>query len=277
VERFTRQPDRRRLGQPEHHVAIACGTVALLGFFDGLLGEEPKPTVRLWDTGKAYAEKDPMGAAWKDKANWTAVPHNSPNYKPRGDLMLEGESFYLFLFSNKDDSVDLMAKIGATDFKSNEIYKVHDTGLRNFGMGTVGVRILKNTAEEIRVEHAGEGRRHGKPEPVVTTYRILAGKPWLEVRPVERVNQQGMHGKSRMCAFVKGDGQDFILDAKREVFTNEVNLPAPPGTIGMINFSRKFRTDYDFMWFMTFPPGAEKHPLTYPGCPCRPILGRRPQ
>ena len=103
--------------------------------------------VRLWDTGKVYARKNPMSAAWKDRANWVQVPH----------------------------------------------------------------------------------------------------------------------GKSRICAFVEEDGEDFILDAKRRRFTKEVNIPAPEGAIGIINFSRRFRTDHDFMWFMAFPPGAEKHKLTYLG------------
>jgi len=221
------------------------------------------PLVRLWDTGKLYAQKNPMHNAWKDRANWVLVPYGKTDYQPRGDLMLEGETFFLFLFTNKDDSVDLMAKIGEAGYKPNEIYKVHDTGRRNFGHGTMAVKILHNAAEEIVLEHAGEGRKD--KQPVVTKYRVLAGKPWLEVRPVERVNQQGMHGKSRICAFVRKEGEDFILDAKREPFTEEVNLRAPEGTIGIINFSRRFRTDYDFMWFLTFPPGAEKHRLTYLG------------
>jgi len=224
-----------------------------------------KSLVRLWDTGKVYAHKNPMHEAWKDRANWVQVPYGKSDCRRRGDLMIENDHFYLFLFTNKDDSVDLMAKLATGGFKPNEIYKVHDTGARNFGHGTMWVQIFKNTSKEVVVMHAGEGRRHGKPEPIVTIYRVLAGKPWLKVRPVQRVNQQGMHGKSRICAFVKQRGEDFILDAKRERFTKEVNVPAPEGTIGIINFSRRFRTDYDFMWFMTFPPGAEKHRLTYLG------------
>ncbi len=222
-----------------------------------------RPVVRLWDTGKLYTQKNPMHDAWKNRANWVLVPYGTTDYQPRGDLMIEGETFYLFLFTNKDDSVDLMAKIGDAGYKPNEIYKVHDTGRRNFGHGTTAVKILHNAAEKIVVEHAGEGQKD--KQPVVTIYHVLAGKPWLEVRPVERVNQQGMHGKSRICAFVKKEGEDFILDSKREPFTEEVIIPAPEGTIGIINFSRRFRTDYDFMWFMAFPPGVEKHPLTYLG------------
>jgi len=232
-------------------------------------GDAPGAVVRLWDTGKAYTEKNPCPQAFRDKANWVQMPYGATDYKPRGDLMLEGETFYLFLFTNKDDSVEMMTKLGTDAFKPNELYKVHqdEGGARNFGHGTMQgtVRILKNTAQEILVEHAGEGRRHGNPEPIVTTYRVLAGRPWLEIKPVERVNQQGMHGKSRLCAFVKKEGEDFILDSKREPFSEERNIPAPPGTIGIINFSRRFRTDYDFVWFMAFPPGTEKHKLTYLG------------
>jgi len=228
--------------------------------------------LRVWDTGKRYMQKGPMAAAMKDKSNWRLVPYGASDYKPRGDLIVENEFFYLFLFSNKDDSVDLMAKQGPDGFKANEIYKVHQDrrGLRNFGMGTMWVEILKVTRDEVSLKHAGEGRRHGRPEPIVTIYRVLAGKPWLEVRPVERVNQQGMHGKSRICAFVRAEGDDLILDSKAEPYTGDYNLPAPPGTIGIINFSRcdirfnRIRC-YDFMWFMTFAPGAEKHELTYLG------------
>lgn len=219
--------------------------------------------VKIWYTAKAYTEKGPMGNAMKDKANWVQVPYGRIDYQPSGDLMLEGQTFYLFLFTNKDDSVDLMAKMGPDSFKSNEIYKVNDTGGRNFGHGTMWTEILKNTPDEVIIKHAGEGQKD--KQPVVTIYRILAGKPWLEVRPVERVNQQGMHGKSRICAFVKKDGDDFILDSKREPFTGEINVSAPEGTIGIINFNRGYSGDHDFMWFMTFPQGTEKHPLTYLG------------
>ena len=221
------------------------------------------PIVRLWDTGKTYSQKNPMYDAWKDRANWVLVPYGMTDYQPRGDFMLEGETFYLFLFTNKDDSVDLMAKVGDAGYKPNEIYKVNDTGGRNFGHGTLWVQILKNTPQQVVVKHAGQGQKD--KQPVVTIYRVLAAKPWLEVRPVERVNQQGMHGKSRICAFVSKEDKDFILDSKREPFTVERSIHAPKDTIGIINFNRGYRGDYDFMWFMTFPPGAEKHHLTYLG------------
>lgn len=227
--------------------------------------QEDRPSVRLWDTGKAYTQKRPLGAALGDKENWTLVPYGTTDYTPRGDLMLESDRFYVFLFTNKQDSISLAAKYQTGGVADNEIYKVHEKGLRNFGHGTMAVKILKNTAQEIMVEHAGEGRRHGTPQPIVTTYRILAGKPWLEVKPVELVNQQGMHGKSRICAFVKQEGEDFILDAKRETYRGDDVFWAPRGTIGIINFARVHRSGHDLLWFMTFPPGAERHKLTYLG------------
>ena len=176
-----------------------------------------KPIVRLWDTAKAYVQKNPMSAAWKDRAHWTQVPHGTTDTRARGDLMIENDYFYLFLFTNKDDSVDLMAKLSTGGYKPNEIYKVHDTGARNFGHGTMWTLILKNTPDGVTVMHAGEGRRHGKPEPVITTYRVRAGRPWREVRPVQRVNQQGMHGKSRICALLRrrDDRRGGLLGAAR--------------------------------------------------------------
>ena len=61
--------------------------------------------------------------------------------------------------------MDLMAKLSTGGFKPNEIYKVHDTGARNFGHGTMWTLIVKNTPDEATVMHAGEGRRHGKGSP----------------------------------------------------------------------------------------------------------------
>jgi len=108
--------------------------------------------------------------------------------------------------------------------------------------------------------------RTGKPLPISTTYRVLAGKPWLEVRPVKRANQQGMHGKSRLCAFVNRSSNELILDGKRATWTGERAIHAPRDAIGIINFHRRFRqSSYDFMWFLTATPGFERSKLTYLG------------
>jgi len=238
---------------------LIIGSMAL-----GIIRHSPAE-VKLWDTGKEYNEKNPMWHALDDKADWVQAPYDRTDYEPQGDLIIENEFFYLFLFTNKEDSISLMTKVGDGGIRANEIYKVYQdkNGKRNFGMGTIWSRVLKITPEEITIIHAGIGAKN--KTPVVTIYHIRAGKPWLEIQPIAGVNQQGMHGKSRMCAFVKKEGEDFILDSKREPFNGEVNLPAPEGSIGLINFSRGYRKDYDLMWFLTFPPGAEKHILTYLG------------
>ncbi len=235
-------------------------------------GRLPTGSVRIWDTNRKYTRKNPMGEVLRNKPEWTLVPYSvsrhggKVDYVPRGDLMLENDYLYLFLFTNKEDAVNLMAKMEGAHVATNEIYKVHDTGRRNFGHGTMWVKILKYTRTEAVVLHAGEGRRTGVPLPVVTTYRILGGKPWLEARPVERVNQQGMHGKSRICAFINSSSDELILDGKRKTWTGERNIQAPPDAIGIINFRRRFRESiYDFMWFLTATPGFAKSKLTYLG------------
>ncbi|MCK4626916.1 MAG: hypothetical protein KAV00_16510, partial [Phycisphaerae bacterium] len=235
--------------------------------------EPPKPgTVRIWDTNKKYMRKMPSGRAMKDRPKWSPVPYGKTDYKPRGDIMLENEYFFLFCFSNKGDSINFMPKdildpkrLGVVD--SNEIYKVfqNERGLRDFGHGTLtDPKILKYTEKEIIIEHAGEGRKSTKP--VTTTYRVQGEKCWLEVKAVENVNQQGMHGKSRICAFVRKDHDEFILDGKRATWPGkENNVYAPSDTIGIINFKRGLRRVVGTMTFLTSTPGFEKSKLTYLG------------
>jgi len=100
----------------------------------------------------------------------------------------------------------------------------------------------------------------------VNTYRILP-KPWVEVKPVQNMNQQGMHAKSRLGAFVYQDiRQEIILDGKKHPQTSENRYPAA-GCLGLLNFQRSTstQTGQDFLWFLTFPSGAETQALTYHG------------
>jgi len=240
--------------------------------------EPPSSGLRLWDTRRKYLMKNPFPYALQDRHKWRWVPYNVTDYEFEGDAMIENDHFYLFLFSNRDDSITIHAKMGDRITSGNELYKVHDTGTRNFGMGTRYTKIIKNTAEEIVVEHAGVGMRHGYPQDVTTIYRVTR-EPWLEVRPVKNVNQQGMHAKSRLAAFMfKEPGRDILIDSKRSKLAEYVkthpgppydwtdqNVHPPPGCIGLINFHRAYKYEGDFIWFLTFPPGAENHRLTYHG------------
>jgi hypothetical protein len=219
---------------------------------------EPEPgDVILWDTNAIYDWKDPFYDAVANKDEWTQVPYGVTNYTWVGDPMIENEHYYLFLFSDTHDSVDLHVKIDGGFGAKNEIYKVYDTGLRDFGHGAIWTNILKNSPGEVIAESAGEGHQTG--QPVVTAYHIPR-EHWIEIKPVDRVNQQGMHDKSRLAAFVfQSASDDIILDAdKHGDFIETINPPA--GCIGEINFNRG---SCEFMWFLTFPPGTETSSLTY--------------
>ena len=249
---------------PLVEIEVQEGIEALVDFklSPGVAGE-----IVLWDTTKAYTQKNPFPDALADKADWVQVPYGVTEYTWIGDPMIENKYFYLFLFSNDEDSPCLAAKIGSGRYSSNEIYKVHDTGYRNFGMGRMWTKIIINTPEEIVVESAEKGLRFGPPGiPIVNTYHILR-KPWLEVRPVESMNQQGMHAKSRLAAFVyAGVERDVVLDGKKHSEDSENIYPAA-GCLGEINFHRSVSipSGEDFMWFLTFPAGAENSELTYHG------------
>jgi PKD repeat protein len=154
----------------------------------------PQPgDVILWDTNAIYDWKSPFYDAVANKDEWTQVPYGvTDSYTWVGDPMIENEHYYLFLCSDTHDSVDLHVKIDGGFGAKNEIYKVYDAGTRDFGMGAIWTNILKNTPGEVIVESAGAGHQAG--QPIVTTYHI-SREPWMEVKPIDRVNQQGMHDK----------------------------------------------------------------------------------
>lgn len=244
-------------------------------------------TVVLWDTNKRYIEKSPFSDALADRENWTRVPHGVTEYTFEGDAMAENDHFFLFLFSNDEDSPSLAAKTHEGRAWANEIYKVHDTGYRNFGMGNMWVRIVQNTGSELIIQSAEKGMRFGDPPVPITTQYTITDRPWLDIRPVENVNQQGQHDKRRLAGFLFGDASnDVILDAEKHGEFEE-NVYPSAGCLGILIFHRynNEENDFDFMWFMTYPPGAEENELTYAGIhypdpywewdckPCEPSIG----
>ena len=102
--------------------------------------------------------------------------------------------------------------------RHNELYRVFDapTGLRSYGGGSQVCRILKNTPEEIFVKSEAITYERGGFETTVTTrYRLLGGKPWVEIQPVSQADEQGMHGESRFVLAPEAaeDGSDFVDDS----------------------------------------------------------------
>lgn len=248
------------------------GTACIDGTcINGICTEGPiaSGAVIIWDTNLYYLQHNPFHDALADKANWTQVPYGVTDYVFTGDAMIENDHFYLFLFSNDEDSPALAAKVEESAL-ANEIYKVHDTGYRNFGMGNMWVEILENTEQEVIIHSAEKGMRFGDPPvPITSEYRVTT-QPWLDVRPVENQNQQGWHDKKRMVAFVFEDAaRDVILDADHHVALNEEgndeNVYPEAGCRGILNFHRHLNEDKDFMWLLTYPPGVETNSLTYAG------------
>jgi hypothetical protein len=234
--------------EPTKNITVEIGTIP-----------PEEGDVILWDTNHVYDWKFYDFVAFADKDDWTQVPYGIIDYIFTGDAVIENEQYYLFLHSNPDDCPFLYPKRDSSYGSVNEIY---NKGGGEYGHGTINKTILKNTPDDITIEHAGEGGSTGNP--LITSYRIPKN-PWLEIKPVSRVNQLGMHDKSRLATFLFPNvDNDIILDANKHGDFIETINPAE-GCMGEINFHRasNLGADYDFMWFLTFPPGIETSPLTY--------------
>jgi len=235
-----------------------------------VVGEGHRPlkpgTVRLWDANKKYIMKHYDMRAWQDRANWSQVPYDSRNYQFRGDPLLEGENFWISLHSSRHDSLFLYAKTDAeaTPGRHNELYRVFDTptGLRNYGSGSQACRILKNTPEEIIVESESIAYERGGFQTTVTTrYRLLGGKPWVEIQPVSQADEQGMHGESRFMLAPEGaeNGSDFVDDSLRR----------PGEYVCRVSNRAKMLLDLimddDTIWVLTCGKVPEGTKLNWPG------------
>jgi len=223
-------------------------------------------TVRIWDANKNYTMKHYDMRAWKDRANWSQVPHGVTDYQFRGDCILEGENFWVSLHSSRYDSVFLYAKTDdqATPGRHNELYRVFDTptGLRNYGSGSQLCRILKNTPQEAIVySEAITYQRGGFKTTVTTTYRILGGKPWLEIRPVKQADEQGMHGESRFVLAPEGneDGSDFADDSLKRPGDYVCRVP------NRAKMLLDLIMDDDTIWLLTAGEVGKGTRLNWPG------------
>jgi len=222
--------------------------------------------VRIWDANKRYTMKHYDMRAWKDRANWLQVQYGATDYRFRGDPILEGENFWLSLHSSRHDSVFLYAKTDAqgTPGRHNELYRVFDTpsGLRNYGGGSQSCRILKNTPKEVAVySEAITYERGGFKTTVTTVYRILGGKPWLEIRPVKQAHEQGMHGESRFVLAPEAaeDGSDFVEDSLKRPGNYVCRVP------NRANMLLDLIMDDDTVWVLTSARVPERTRLNWPG------------
>lgn len=232
------------------------------------LGAAIMSPVRLWDTCHHYSQKfySMHETAWPDRADWRQVPYGTTDYQFKGDPVLEGHNFWLFLHSSPHDAVFLYAKSDAegTPSRHNELYRVFQTpnGYRNYGGGSGKCEIIKNSRDEIEVESASiTYTRKGFETTVVTRYRIKADKPWLEVVPVSQAEEQGMHGESRFVLAPEAgvDGQDFVDDC----------LDHPGGYVCRVPAKAKMLLDLimddDTIWLLTARPVPKGTRLIWPG------------
>ncbi len=233
-----------------------------------LAGAPAMGQIMLWDANQHYTDKfyGMRETAWKDRADWTQVPYGTTEHEFKGDPILEGENFWLFLHSSPHDSVFLYAKADAerTPSRHNELYRVYDTpnGLRNYGSGSQSCEIVTNTAEEILVEsEAITYTRRGHETTVVTRYRLLAGKPWLEIIPISQADEQGMHGESRFVLAPEAgeDGADFLDDSLRRPGDYVCRVPDEAKML------LDLIMDDDTIWVLTCRQAPEGTQLNWPG------------
>ncbi len=237
------------------------------------IGYKPMPKganfVRVWDLGKKYTYKHYWPKKqWEDRANWIQVPYGkTADYKFRGDCMLEGPNFWMSLHASGHDACFLYNKTDAegTPSRHNEMYRSYDQpgGLRTYCGSYEYNKIIKNERGDIIVESKTKTRtRKGVGVFLINRYRVQAGKPWLEIEPMnEMVSEQGMHGESRIHISPESlpGGQDFLADA----WKND-----PPKSIYHPHTSRMLLDlimDDDCIWAMMWKttgkiPSSHKHP-----------------
>jgi len=213
-------------------------------------GAAGPPAVRIWDAGKHFQDFwDAFANSFKNRRIWKQVPHGNAAHEFQGDAVLETPFFYISFNANSQD--ELHVKKGESTLWRNVFYECHYPGRVQVGGtkeylgGPDSVKILRNTPEDVVVEHHGKaGRRH---YPMVFRYRIVKGKPWVEVTPVRNAHMLGIHGKARMALAVVEGGNDYVVDSLRD----PDDLYVPPRGRLVICFFESVK--HPFMWVLTFP------------------------
>ena len=231
--------------------------LAIVMGFLGMVDTGKCAAVKIWDLNKKYDYKHyGFTDQWNDRANWTQVPYGTIDYIFNGDCAVEGENFWLSLHSSPYDAVFLYAKVNEEGEPSrhNELYRSWDTpnGLRNYGGGSQLVEILKNKPSEVMVySEAITYERGGYVTTVTNSYRALAGKPCLEIRPISQASEQGMHGESRIhiSPEMGSGGVDYVVDSlKHGLGGGGERVYHPDNSIMLIDLIM----DADLIWTMNW-------------------------
>ncbi|MCK4625488.1 MAG: hypothetical protein KAV00_09285 [Phycisphaerae bacterium] len=250
----------------KNNVSVGLVVAVVLVGLAPAAGESPKSagktksnsaTLKIWDAGKHYPGNWTAWAiSFKNRAAWKQVPYEKTDYKFNGDTVLENKFFYISFNANSQD--DLNVKKGKGTLWRNIFYrcyypkKIKVGGTKRYASRTKHVKILKNTPNEVMVEHTG------LRSSIMTTYRLFKDKPWVEVKPVKNAHMLGIHGKVRMALAVVEDGNDYVIDSLRDPKHSYV----PPKGRLIICFFESVKNP--FMYVLTFP--SFKRANTYFNC-----------
>ncbi|MCK4627129.1 MAG: hypothetical protein KAV00_17585, partial [Phycisphaerae bacterium] len=247
-------------------------------------------TVRIWDLGKKYGKKygdapKPIHLGfrplWNDRAKWRRIPYDQTPERVEADVVVEGSNFYFNLTwrtGRRGAGIAgplLYAKMDAdgTPSRHNLLYRVwwfdpkripHPSG-NIHGSNRGYVKVLKNTATEAIVEGASRRKsKRGATAQIIATYRVLAGKPWLEITPIQQCHQIGMHGESRImiCPEAMEDGSDYAFDSLKDM-PGKSNVKPPASSRILLDFAM----DADTIWAMMLSPAKPDEDKTSPRLP----------
>ena len=202
---------------------LVAGMVAGVGAEELPVGyrELTPGTVRVWDTKIRYTHFYVDFEAWADRGKWMQVPYGKTDHVFEGEAVMENENVFLFLHSGKQSGPILYAKLGAGKHSiHNALYRVwweEDGKVHHYDGQPRENRIEKNDTGEAVVGNSTTGKIGGKSN--AGRYRLLAGKHWLEVSPVEgqKADEMGYHGEARVMLVPDyKDGNDHVFDSESD-------------------------------------------------------------
>lgn len=197
----------------------------------------PPETVRIWDTNKKYLHFYVGFVAWEDREQWTQVPYGKTDYVFKGEAVMENDYMFLFLHSGTQSGPILYTKHGKNPDAErrghehsihNALYRVWwegDGEVHHYDAPPRENRIEKNDAGEAVIVNLASSPRLASPHKLhgklinAGRYRLLAGKHWLEVTPVEgkKADEMGYHGEARVMLVPDyKDGNDYVFDSAED-------------------------------------------------------------
>ncbi|MCK4625484.1 MAG: hypothetical protein KAV00_09265 [Phycisphaerae bacterium] len=255
-------------GKMSGSIILVCLVVPATGYAEKKAAESTvkkkvESSVKLWDVGA----KNSFTKRFKNRNLWKQVPYGTTDYKFENDVVLENDFFCIYFSSRY--ACDFHGKVrGQPRIWRNCLYRVFQDprqyrleerpgqSPRSFGRhygyhGIKRMKIIKNTPEEVVVEH--EGLKY----PIPATLRVLKDKPWVQVTPLHHKEhtEQGIHGKVRIVIAPNEKGNDYVVDCLRDPGSR----PKAPPCKMLICFYES--GSIPFMWVISFSsPFAEAAP-----------------